>query len=272
MSNRKVAIFGCGPAGLLAAHACALAQVEFVILSRKEPSKLYGAQFLDKPIPNIPAPRQVIEISLHGTLNGYRKKVYGPDYVGPVSPQEFVGQRTVTDIRTVYRVLWELYSENIRDIEFDRNNYRQLAETMVAEGIDVFSSIPIDSVCVNPEHNFDAALIYAIGDAPDIGVRCPIRLPPGGIVYSGQDWTGWYRAANVFEHCTVEWPARKGLKKPPLSNIAAVRKPLSTNCTCYPNVHRIGRYGEWKKGVVVRNAFDKMSNFLAQQGVQGALF
>jgi hypothetical protein len=269
---RTVAILGCGPAGRLAAHACALAGVDFVVLSRKEPSRLYGAQFLDLPIPNIAAPTQTIHITLNGTLNGYRKKVYGSDYVGPVSPEEFVGQRTVTDIRTVYRVLWELYSGNIKDIEFDRNNYRQLAESLVAEDVDVFSSIPMESVCVNPKHSFEAQLIYAIGDAPDLDVRCPIRVPPGHFVYSGQDWTGWYRAANVFEHCTVEWPARKGMKKPPLSNIAAVRKPLSTNCTCYPNVHRIGRYGEWKKGVVVRNAFDKMSDFLSQQGVQGALF
>lgn len=269
---RKVAIFGCGPAGLLAAHACALAGVDFIVLSRKEPSKLYGAQFLDKSIPGIPAPQQQIDISLNGSLNGYRKKVYGPDYTGPVSPQEFVGKRTAHDIRTVYRQLWAMYSESVKDIEFDKNNYRQLAETMVAEGIDVFSSIPAEAICVDPEHSFDARLIYAIGDAPDLGIRCPIRVPPGHFIYSGQDWTGWYRAANVFEHCTVEWPARKGLKKPPLANITAVRKPLSTNCTCYPNVHRIGRYGEWKKGVLSHSAFDKMSKFLAQQGVQGALF
>jgi hypothetical protein len=268
---RKVAIFGCGPAGLLAAHACALAGVDFVVLSRKEPSKLYGAQFLDKQISNIPAPQQQIDISLHGTLNGYRHKVYGPDYVGPISPQEFVGRRTVTDIRTVYRQLWAMYGDSVKDIEFDRNNYRQLAESMVAENIDVFSSIPADSVCVNPGHGFDARLIYAIGDAPDLDIRCPIRVPPGHFVYSGQDWTGWYRAANIFEHCTVEWPARKGLKKPPLSNIAIVRKPLSTNCTCYPLVHRIGRYGEWKKGVLAHTAFDKVASFLAQ-GVQGAFF
>lgn len=272
MSKRKVAIFGCGPAGLLAAHACALAGVDFVILSRKEPSRLYGAQFLDEPIPNIPAPTQTIHITLNGTLNGYRKKVYGPDYVGPVSPEEFVGQRTVTDIRTVYRVLWELYSESIQDMSFSRESYKSWVWHLTAEDVDVFSSIPADAVCVNPEHKFDDQLIYAIGDAPDLGVRCPIRMPPGHFVYSGQNWTGWYRAANVFEHCTVEWPGRKGLKKPPLSNIALVRKPLSTNCVCYPNVHRIGRYGEWKKGIVVRDAFNKVSNFLAQQGVQGALF
>jgi hypothetical protein len=270
--TRKVAIFGCGPAGLLAAHACALAGVEFVVLSRKEPSRLYGAQFLSEPIPGIPAAQQEIHVTLNGTVNGYRKKVYGPDYAGPVSPQEFVGRRTAHDIRSVYRQLWEMYSESVEDMSFSRESYKSWVWKLNGEGIDIFSSIPAESSCVNPEHAFDARLIYAIGDAPDLEIRCPIRVPPGHFVYSGQDWTGWYRAANVFEHCTVEWPARKGLKKPPLANIVAVRKPLSTNCTCYPNVHRIGRYGEWKKGVLAHSAFDKTVQFLTQQGVQGALF
>lgn len=269
---RKVAILGCGPAGLLAAHACALAGVEFVIFSRKVPSKLYGAQFLNEPIPNIPAPQQRIHISLHGTLNGYRKKVYGPEYVGPVSPQEFVGMRTAYDIRTVYRVLWEMYSETIVEVEFNRDNYGEWTERLIAEDVDVFCSLPTKGLCVNPEHSFDSRAIYAIGDAPDLDIRCPIRVPPGDFVYSGQSWSGWYRAANIFDHCSVEWPARKGLKKPPLSNVTTVHKPLSTDCTCFPAVHRIGRYGEWKKGVLSHSAFGKMTNFLAQEGVQGALF
>lgn len=268
----RVAIFGCGPAGLLAAHACALTGVDFLVLSRKTPSALFGAQFLDKPIPSIAAPQQTIEISLHGTLNGYRKKVYGPDYVGPVSPQEFVGRRTAIDIRTVYRVLWAMYSDSIEHHDFDRASFASTVEMFTKEGVDTFSSLPADSICVNPEHNFDSRIIYAIGDAPNLDVRCPIRVPPGNFVYSGQDWTGWYRAANVFEHCTVEWPARKGLKKPPISNVTTVRKPLSTDCTCHPSVQRIGRYGEWKKGVLAHSAFDKMTAFLSQQGVQGALF
>jgi hypothetical protein len=269
---RKVAIFGCGPAGLLAAHACALAGVDFFVLSRKEPSKLYGAQFLSEAIPHIPAPQQTVNISLHGTLNGYRKKVYGSEYVGPVSPQEFVGRRTAYDIRTVYRVLWELYSESVESYDFDPNSFSSTVEMFTQEGVDVFSSLPADSMCVNPEHKFESRSIYAIGDAPDLGIRCPIRVPPGHFVYSGQNWTSWYRAANVFDHCTVEWPNRKSVRKPPVSDVVSVQKPLSTDCTCFPNVRRIGRYGEWKKGVLAHSAFHNVSNFLSQQGVQGALF
>ena len=48
-----VAILGCGPTGLVAAHACAMKHIPFVIFSKKRKSFLFGSQYLHEPIPGV---------------------------------------------------------------------------------------------------------------------------------------------------------------------------------------------------------------------------
>jgi hypothetical protein len=35
-----------------------------------------------------------------------------------------------------------------------------------------------------------------------------------------------------------------------------VRKPLETDCTCWPKVVRAGRFGQWRKGVLTHHAYE----------------
>lgn len=268
----RAAIFGCGPAGLLAAYACRQAGYEVQIFSRKVRSPIHGAQFIGELPAGIEAPGQQITIELLGTADEYRRKVYGPDYDGPVSPMKFVGTRMAYDLRVLYNRLWGMFSESVVDAAFTAKTFGPAVTTM-ARGFElVFSSIPLDMICENREHEFTSQQIFAIGDAPGLGVRCPIRVPANSIVYSGNDLTGWYRAADIFGHRTAEWPAHEGARKPPLGNIARIRKPLSTNCTCHPGVIRVGRYGEWKKGVLSIDAYKRAKAFATAKGIQNALW
>lgn len=269
----RAAILGSGPAGLLAAHACALNGVEPRIFSLGEPSTLYGAQFLGSRVPEIRAPATVIDISMRGTEPEYRAKVYGEGYKGPVSPLHFVGQRQIIDIRYVYRWLWERFADRIEGLKFDRFDYGLITNAMLKGEFDhVFSSLPAKDFCIDVvNHTFTSTKIFACGDAPALDVVCPIRVPERSIVYCGNKDASWYRASNVFDHCTVEWPALDR-RQPPVYGTVAVYKPLSTSCTCHPRVVRIGRFGEWKKGVLAFNAFVKVHEHLKKRGVQGVLF
>src|SRR5262245_15995908 len=74
----RVVVLGCGPAGLLAAHAASLYGCDVRILSIRQPSIISGAQFLHEHIPGVTG-----DIDGHvlfmkaGTAGGYAKKVYG---------------------------------------------------------------------------------------------------------------------------------------------------------------------------------------------------
>jgi len=229
---------------------------------------LYGAQYLHAAIPEIPhVPPVQISVELRGTADDYREKVYGADYKGPVSPQVLSGGHLGWDIRQAYAWLWDRYGGQIDSFRFTAIDFADLAKEKYYDY--VFSSIPLVKVCGDVAHEFSSQHVYAIGDAQDLGIECPVRTEPNMIRYDGTKDTSWYRASNIFGHGTAEWPARK---KPPISRLAVVSKPLSTTCTCGPNIVRIGRYGRWKKGVLAHTAFEQVEGILRGTGVQGALF
>jgi len=45
-----------------------------------------------------------------------------------------------------------------------------------------------------------------------------------------------------------------------------VEKPIRTSCRCFPDVHRMGRYGKWKKGVLSHEAWEEANKIM--DGVQ----
>lgn len=268
----RVAILGAGPAGLLAAHAAKLNGFEpYIITAPGGPSKLYGAQYLHERIPGIPHdPPVQVQVELRGTADDYREKVYGADYRGPVSPQVLSGGHYGYDIRQAYDWLWREYQARIDLFQFSPKSFVGLAANQDRYYAYFFSSIPMVQLCYQAEHDFQTQQIYAIGDAPELGIECPVRTEDNMIRYDATRETSWYRASRIFGHSTAEWPATR--KKPPISGLAVVSKPLSTTCTCGPNVIRIGRYGQWKKGVLAHTAFEQVDRILKGLGVQSALF
>lgn len=267
----RVMVLGCGPAGLMAVHAAAGLGHDVVVVSKKRKSEMYGAQYLHKEIPGIDCGKpELIHYRLEGSITGYREKVYGSNYRGTVSPDELEESHWGWNIRAAYDDLWDTYGRFVIDREFQCPEDIDELLRKGRHGADlVVSSLPAPLLCTTPEHTFAVQEIYAIGDAPERGVVNPIKVPPGTIVCNGEPDVGWYRTANVFGRSTTEWPLKR---KPPVTGVALVNKPIATNCTCWPDVRRVGRYGQWTKGVLAHTAYYETFDLLDGQGIQEALF
>jgi len=255
-----VLVLGCGPAGLFAAEAVRQAGARVSIVSKKRKSEMFGAQYLHEPIPNLSDPGDFISVlyELSGTADGYRQKVYG-DRPVEVSPETLQGRHAAWDIRRAYDVAWDRFGPYVVDsgpIPAGTAFRVMLKEVEDLHRIKydlIINSLPAPVLCLDPEHHvFKAEQVWAIGDAPERGVRCPVRVAASTVLCNGEDAPAWYRAANVFGHCTVEWPAAK---KPPLEYVGSVQKPVETTCDCWPEMLRVGRYGRWTKGVLSHEAF-----------------
>lgn len=268
----KIMILGCGPAGLMAAHAVIMANgglehsiergVKLRIHSRRQKSSMYGAQYLHQPIPYVtpPTPRR-IDYRLVGGIEGYRRKVYGQMWDGTVSPEDLADPHNGWDIRATYDLLWRMYSNLITD------NFVDPAWLHYAIDRDepdlVINTIPLDALCYRG-HTFGFTEVIAAGDAPDLGidVNSMYLTPEETVVCDGTKDRSWYRKSRVFGHTTVEWPASVG--RVPIKSAAIVRKPTYHACDCWPDVFKVGRYGSWSKGILSHtayfNTFDKIKS------------
>lgn len=272
----NILVLGCGPAGLMAVHAAARAGHDIKVVSKKRKSDMFGAQYLHREIPGIDCgERQLINYQLRGTVEGYRNKVYGPGYKGTVSPEELEETHYGWDIRAAYDQLWDMYSDFIIDWEVTAEQLLPEGQLGVLGCDYIISSLPAHLICKtwvkeSTEHFFEGRQIWATGDAPEIGVQDPIRAaPPNTVVCNGETSVGWYRSANVFGRSTTEWP---GKRKPPVEGVAQVVKPLQTNCDCFPDIMRVGRFGRWKKGVLSHEAFYQVEAQFNTIGFQTGLF
>ena len=254
--TKTVLVLGCGPAGLFAAHAAKMAGFAPLIVSRKRKSEMYGAQYLHKPIPELSEkPPFDVEYVMQGDAAVYREKVYGKGWRGIVSPDEYAGEpHKGWDIREAYQNAWDLYHHGIQHIPFETST--QIAaflEGMRMKGTNhIVSTIPAHMLCIDQSHGFSSQPVWAIGDAPERGIFSPITSDVNTVVCSGSWEDSWYRKSNIMGYNSVEWPENK---KVPIEGVSKIVKPLSTNCKCQQDVHRLGRYGSWTKGVLSHDAF-----------------
>lgn len=251
----KVAILGCGPAGLMAAHAAAIQGCEVVIFSRKVKSPIYGAQYLHSPIPYVTNLEHVVKVnySFTGTADQYRSKVYGQSWIGLVSPEDLTEPHDAWDLRATYDHLWRLYHKYINSMEIDQFNFTVIQETEVSL---IVNSVPREALCLGG-HYFGASEIWAAGDAPDLGIKIPYNCPENTVLCNGEREPAWYRLSNIYGHKTVEWPGSIE-SKPPIQTCSKVRKPTWTDCKCWLDESRllhVGRYGRWEKGYLSHEAF-----------------
>lgn len=273
-----VLILGAGPAGLLAAHAVRSHTNEEVVIVSKDArkSRLYGCQYLHAYIP--PATYGEItqragvpvEYRVRGDADSYGRKVYGPDYAGHTSADEYgsAEPHKAWDLRAAYDKLWDAWSDGIVPVTVEGPDEMAGALEYYRPEL-VFSTIPAPVLCHEPRsHYFNSQEVWAVGDAPDQGVRAPFRPAPFTVECNGEPAPRWYRAANVYDYCTVEWPAHP---RPPQEGVTLVQKPLETNCDCFPEVKRLGRYGKWKKGYLAHHAYADAYEAV-RNGVQVRLF
>lgn len=268
----KVAVFGCGPSGLFAAWAAIQNGASHVtLISKKRRSELFGAQYLHMPIPYIHAEFREVEYRLLGSVDNYRRRVYGDSYTGETSVEQFIGYQDAWDIRGSYNALYSKLEDQIHGIRgsLDGESMRKILESKSMVEFDlIFSTIPLPSICLKPGvHKFISQRVWAIGDAPERGQVCPVQGDPEKILCNGLDKSRvdgdspeWYRLSNVFGHTTAEWPAwyYPNFKV----QAAEVRKPISTNCDCHPELRMLGRYGKWEKGILSHQSYTEVEGLM----------
>lgn len=248
--SERVIILGCGPAGLAAAHAVVSSGREAVIISyTDQPSRLFGCQYLHAPVPGYERVSRVrVSYRLIGTTRGYRRKVYGDQWLGTVSPEDFVGDHDAWNIRETYELMWK----NLVAVQA-----AGLIKRRVVKGVIPFvnslkpdliiSTIPAQALCGNPRHIFTSHTIWANGSTTSDAQG----YDPNSIVCDGTPHRPWYRISNVFGYHTTEWA-----EKPHSAEKAVpVVKPLRTDCDCHPEVLRAGRYGAWEKKRLVHEVY-----------------
>lgn len=262
----KVAVLGCGPAGLMAAHAASVSGAEVQIFSRRRKSEMYGCQYLHAPIPGMTdvAPVEV-HYHLHGDIETYRRKVYGDNFDGAVSPEDLVGNHAAWDIRRTYDNLWMEYGRQIRNEDLSAAwlcNFLPRSEYDL-----VINSIPRRALCRSPHHTFPSEQVWALGDAPERGIFAPRYSNNNQVICNGMESPPWYRAACVFGYSTVEWPSHGLPVTKAFEHAQVVWKPIETDCDCWPDVMHVGRYGRWEKGVLSHTAFQQVLDRLVTEPV-----
>jgi hypothetical protein len=245
-----VAILGAGPAGMMAAQAVSLAGRTPIIYSPKEPSKIPGAAYLHKPVPDVTdaTPDGSVRYLKRGTRAGYARKVYG-DEMAPCSWDEFEeGEYPAWSLRRTYERLWEMFSPNIVPGEVNADD----VEMMLTDYPLVISSIPKTVICrARQQHEFHSRHYWH-------SEKATWYCRPNELVYSGNPEDEWYRTSRIFGHQATEF-----IELPDLDKwrwrINPGEKPISNNCDCWEerNILFVGRFGEWTKGVLAHHAFER---------------
>lgn len=239
MSKPVVAVLGCGPTGLLVAHAVALSGRRPVIYSKKKPSNIGGAQFLHKEIEGLTRhlPDGAICVDYRGNAEGYATKVYG-DPNAETSWGLFSGMMGVWNLRSAYKQAWELYKDDIVDVDLEAGDVWSLSKWFP-----IFSTIPARVLCTDPRHVFRSQEVWITGE---------FRAPPDRIVYNGDMEFPWYRSSLIFGTPGTEY----GFKPDTPEKAVRVVKPISTNCDCMKGkIWRFGRYGRWDKHQLAHHGF-----------------
>lgn len=250
----KVVVLGCGPTGLLVAHAFERAGHRVDVISRKVKSVIPGSQHLHGPVPGLTG--QYAEGSIQfvriGTAEGYAQKVYGDPHRN-TGWENYLQLYPSWSIIKAYDKLWDEWEGMVIDDEIsgDPDEMREI----MAYGDLVVSTLPAQTLCRNPNHSFEGTP-YWIRTLP---------TPPADhlneiVVYNGLPDDQWYRWSILGGLCSVEYarPPYPGKPWDAMGNEVQILqglKAISTDCDCYPEIVRLGRWAQWQHGVTMYKAY-----------------
>jgi hypothetical protein len=277
----RVAILGCGPTGLIAAHACRMKGVKFTVLSKKRKSELFGSQYLHEPIPGIieEVEGEPVKYLNVGTPEQYRRKTHGKYWDGIIAPEEFETDHWAWNIREAYDRLWRRYGSLVYEYSIPMRtrglhgepdySMEHPALRVQAQLYDydlIISTVPRKIWATHGEE-YVYSEGWALGDAPEKGIFVPYECDDMTIVCDGSDNVAYNRLSKVFGYTTVEWPNNQ---EQPFPDATKFLKPLRYNWNHIgpPNpangekwLH-VGRYGAWQKGYVVTDAWHDVNKRL----------
>lgn len=252
--EKPVAILGCGPAGLFAAHAMATVGAPFIIISIKQKSEIAGAQYLQSPIPgiaDIDRPDGEIKTVLLGDKESYAERVYGNRNEATSWPDFAPEPEPAWDLRRAYDKAWSLYEPMIMDQKVTTED----VVDMTARFPVVINTTPMWNLCeYQSAHRFDSMNILVSKQMEYTGLPDVWGPDDHIVVYNGTQYGDWYRTARIFGHESSERVYHSGVEVP--HGYTAGYKILGNNCNCHPNMTRTGRLGTWKRGVLTHMAFE----------------
>lgn len=255
----KVAVLGCGPAGLIAAHAARHLGHKVSVYSRLEKSVIRGAQVLHAPVEGLDNLSDPFDVNYHkiGDAEGYADKIYGTPNA-PTSWETYPeGPMQAWSLMIYYNHLWSQWEASIFDTELSYGQASAIADRHDM----VFSTVPLPSIMRSPEW--------------DIFIQQPVNIMSKPMVFNPGPWDGdwieydgsespWYRRSMINGWYSEEYP-----EEVEVAGTVRITKPLdvvggdTTRKEIVPaGVTLVGRYGEWRKGRLVHHA---------QEAVQEAL-
>lgn len=264
--TKPVAILGSGPAGLLAAHAVRLAGLPTAVFSQPVKSIIGGAQFIHTNIPGITdeKPDAVITYRCEGDEPTYRQKVYGGATVPFTSFPVDGATQDAWSMPAIYDRLWKEFGGNLNEAKvtpewLDANGSRFQA---------VISSVPLPALCRSmngeqsfhtnmPEHSFHWQVIRVVDEC-----KRP-SLPDNTVLWSGERDIPWYRTSKLFGIGGAEYGGGRDL---PFETME-LRKPVRAVCDCFPEVIKVGRFGQFRKGVLSHDGFTGALKGLKEKGL-----
>lgn len=261
----NVAVLGCGPSGLLAAHAAREAGCAVTVFSMKQKSEILGGQYLHVEVPGITGKPDTVTYIKIGNAEGYSQKVYGkPDVPCFRFP---AGEYPAWSMTEAYDNLWGCWESIIKDQAVWPEDIGMFCEQFDL----VLCTLPREKMCYRSDHRFESQEI--ILDQKESFLNPVVA---NVVLYSGRPQDVWYRTSNLFGHRTTEWspvnmtPAQSIDFGVDLETGDCVRgiKPLRTDCDCHDehdNFHRLGRFGVWKHGTLVSDSLEATQTIVAER-------
>lgn len=252
----KVAILGCGPAGLFAAHAANRLGVEYRIFSRKVQSNIAGAQFLHVPIPGLEEDPDSVTIVRWGTAEAYAAKATGRlQRLGlDTSWTRWETQRAhIWSLASAYYNAWRGYENDIEDVILDWD----VVDTLTRQYDLVVSTVPLKSI-VKPDSKMILSLL-----SQEVYIVHAERVRGNVLVFNGLEERDWYRYSCLFGHSTLEF-ADRGAAEQMAERLGADRvikaqKPYAIENPVpelmHPKVLKVGRHGRWHKLGLTHEAY-----------------
>lgn len=260
----KVIIIGCGPAGLAAAHAASGHGAEVEILSSSGKTEQRGPLLMQRPIPGINTSHPdgtIHQIVIGGGILDYRYKLYGDVNIG-INGDILQPYYHAWDHRETYERLWAAYSDMIIPHHVKGSELATLHERadLVVSTASARSMCRSGQMIGGGEHQFRS---QEVAVTPYTSYP---NQPPDTIIFNAGEHAPWVRSSMVFGVPVTEWLVSKAP-----SSATRIRKPISTNCNCYPHVLRTGRFGAWKNETWVDTAYWDTYNAIASMKRSGDL-
>jgi hypothetical protein len=213
------------------------------IIAPKAKTPQNGPLLMQRPIPGINTDHPdgtIHQVVIGGSILDYRYKLYGDINIG-INGDILRPSYHAWRHRETYDRLWDMYEDLIRDAVIDRPSMGFIHQEYDL----VVSTANAKSMCANRgvhKFSYKAVAVTQRAEYP--------RQPDNTIIFNGGKQQEWVRSSRIFGVEVTEWP----LTAQP-NNSRIIMKPISTDCTCYPQILRTGRFGAFKNEVWVDTAY-----------------